>query len=236
MDYCRVITHVVQPGDTYYKLAQRYQTTVPDIIMRNPGINPYNLLVGSKLTICSGRTEEMNHNEMDLNNDMRKAWLMHVFWILMYETSFLNDLSGLSAIADRLELTPEDIAEVFSYYYPQNVVNQLSRLLSRHTELTAELMEAMKEGNSERMEQLEVQNSQNSAEISRLLSSTNGNYNYDELLRMMNMHTDTTKRQIQAGLDRNQEEEIRLFDENANHVSQMADYMTDGLIKQFYPG
>lgn len=40
MAFCRTIIHVVQPGDTFYRLAQRYQTTVPEIILRNPGLIP----------------------------------------------------------------------------------------------------------------------------------------------------------------------------------------------------
>ncbi len=46
MAFCRTIIHIIQPGDSFYKLAQKYRTTVPDIMMRNPGVNPYNLQVG----------------------------------------------------------------------------------------------------------------------------------------------------------------------------------------------
>lgn len=45
MAFCRTVIHIIQPGDSFYKLAQKYRTTVPDIMMRNPGVNPYNLQV-----------------------------------------------------------------------------------------------------------------------------------------------------------------------------------------------
>ncbi len=44
------VMHVVQRGDTYWKLAKRYNTTVEAIEAANPGVNPLNLQIGQ--TIC----------------------------------------------------------------------------------------------------------------------------------------------------------------------------------------
>jgi LysM repeat protein len=46
--------HVVQPGDTFYKLAKKYNTTVEAIIRANPGVDPYNLQVGTTIRIPCG--------------------------------------------------------------------------------------------------------------------------------------------------------------------------------------
>ena len=43
--------HKVKKGDTFYKLAQEYNTTVMAIMAANPSANPYNLLLGSSLCI-----------------------------------------------------------------------------------------------------------------------------------------------------------------------------------------
>ncbi|MBM7854614.1 LysM repeat protein, partial [Desulfohalotomaculum tongense] len=40
----------VKAGDTYYKLAQKYNTTVEAIMNANPGVDPNNLQIGQ--TIC----------------------------------------------------------------------------------------------------------------------------------------------------------------------------------------
>lgn len=42
--------YIIKPGDTYWKLAQRFNTTVPAIISANPGVN-YHLLRGGQ-QIC----------------------------------------------------------------------------------------------------------------------------------------------------------------------------------------
>ncbi len=45
---------VVQPGDSYYFLAQRYDTTVAAIRRANPGVNPSRLVIGSRIYVPFG--------------------------------------------------------------------------------------------------------------------------------------------------------------------------------------
>jgi len=45
------VGYFIQPGDTYYLLAQRYGTTVDAIIAANPGVNPNMLVVGQRICI-----------------------------------------------------------------------------------------------------------------------------------------------------------------------------------------
>lgn len=47
-------THTVRSGDTYYKLANRYNTTVRAIRTANPNADPMNLTIGSRLIIPYG--------------------------------------------------------------------------------------------------------------------------------------------------------------------------------------
>lgn len=58
-DYCppgqpSMRFYVIQQGDTLYKLAQRYGTTVEAIMALNPGIDPYNLQIGQVIRIPCG--------------------------------------------------------------------------------------------------------------------------------------------------------------------------------------
>lgn len=46
--------YVIQPGDNFYKLAERFNTNIGDIIRLNPTANPHKLMVGQ--TICLPRT------------------------------------------------------------------------------------------------------------------------------------------------------------------------------------
>lgn len=235
MDYCRTIFHVVQQGDSLYRLAQRYRTTVPDIIMRNPGINAYNLQVGSRLRICPGyENEEMHPEQRELNNDMRQAWNRHNFWDNMFMISLFNALENTDAVQRRLMQTPEDIAAVFETFYSQPMVNQMRQMLMEHVRLAGELAAAMKNGNMERTAQLENQLNQNVDQMARLLANVNSNYDYEELRRMMRNHLNLMRDTMGAELNGEHGEAVRLMGENEDQLMELADILTEGLVQQFY--
>ena len=235
MDYCTTIFHVVQPGDSLYRLAQRYQTTVPDIIMRNPGINAYNLQVGSRLRICPGfESGEMRPEQRELNNDMRQAWSQHNFWGNMFLVSLFHTLENLDAVKMRLEQSPEDIAAVFQSFYASPTVTQIRNLLAEHVRLAGEMANAMKNGNMERSTQLETQLNQNADQMARLLANANSNYDYEELRRMMRNHLNLMQDTMTSELSGDHNEAVRLMGENEDQLMDMADVLTEGLVQQFY--
>lgn len=235
MDFCRTVYHVVQQGDTFYRLAQRYQTTVPDIIMRNPGINPYNLQVGTRLKICTGSmNDSMQQEEMALNNDMRKAWSNHSLWGAMFLKSVLEALPDSEAVKMRLLQNPTEIAGVFEQFYSQPMINQLKQLLTEYLELAEDLLKAMQQNNMPEMERVEALWYQNADKIARLLSSTNSKYNYEDLRRMLRMHLDMFKNTMEADMNGEHERVVELMDENNEHLMELADSLTEGLLAQFY--
>ena len=71
--YCQNrINYRVQEGDSLYKLAKQFHTTVTELILLNSGVNPYNLQVGMRLTICPGEgyvdENESTPSEGNTNN------------------------------------------------------------------------------------------------------------------------------------------------------------------------
>lgn len=49
---CKNPYHTIKQGDTLYSLARYYNTTVDNLLALNPGIDPYNLQIGSVIRIC----------------------------------------------------------------------------------------------------------------------------------------------------------------------------------------
>ncbi|WP_243641309.1 LysM peptidoglycan-binding domain-containing protein [Xylanivirga thermophila] len=46
--------YIIRSGDTFYKLAQRFNTTVEAIMAVNPGVDPQNLMIGQRICIPVG--------------------------------------------------------------------------------------------------------------------------------------------------------------------------------------
>jgi LysM repeat protein len=52
---CGGIIHVVEKGDTLYRLSRYYHVSVSEIMYQNPYANIYNLQVGDELCIPVGK-------------------------------------------------------------------------------------------------------------------------------------------------------------------------------------
>lgn len=48
---CTGLIHVVEKGDTLYRLSREYHVSVSDLMYENPYVNVYNLQVGDELCI-----------------------------------------------------------------------------------------------------------------------------------------------------------------------------------------
>lgn len=49
--YTGFITHTLQKGDTLYSIARQHRTTIRALEAANPGLDPFNLQIGKKLTV-----------------------------------------------------------------------------------------------------------------------------------------------------------------------------------------
>lgn len=46
--------YTIQPGDSIYRIANTFYTSVHDILSMNPGLVPMNLYIGTEITVCPG--------------------------------------------------------------------------------------------------------------------------------------------------------------------------------------
>lgn len=74
---CRGYVHVVEAGDTLYKLARKYDVKLFDVMRLNPYVNVYNLQIGDEIcipTVAARPERTYVVNEGDTISDILNAF------------------------------------------------------------------------------------------------------------------------------------------------------------------
>ena len=115
---CRGYIHVVEAGDTLYKLARKYDVKLFDIMRLNPYVNVYNLQVGDEICIPTmpARPEKTYVvNEGDTISDVSKAFGVS-FDVLAKSNPALLDVELPEGLILRMPLVmPRDSGTVPSF-------------------------------------------------------------------------------------------------------------------------
>jgi len=236
------LTHTIQEGDSLYRLAMHYQTNVQSILTLNPQIDPDNLQIGSTIAICPGDTRQNPipqaacpdiTEQIGLIGDMRLAWSQHVYWFRMLMISIMEGLNDQHYVTERLLRNPSDIANVFAVYYHEKAANTIEDLLNEHVQLFESLITAMRDREMALSDQLSRQWYMNADEMANAFSSKNQAFDSEEIQTMFYDHFDLIIHEVEMRLAGDYASDITTFDMVEQEVLAMADYFSQGIIKQF---
>ena len=68
--------HVIEQGDTLYKLGKRYGVTVSALLFANPWVNVYNLQIGDEICVpVSDSAVFLKKSKTDAKRQKGKIWI-----------------------------------------------------------------------------------------------------------------------------------------------------------------
>ncbi len=237
------IVHTIQPNDTLYLLAQRYNTTVQAIIAANPGTNLNTLYIGQRISIwpgyrntystsgqpCAGISEAAANLRLQLH----KLWQQHVYWTRMTIISMVFNLPDVNVVTDRLLRNPKDFEALLRPLYGDQIASRFADLFTSHLAIAAQLVKAAIAGDSRAVAELERTWYANASEIASFLASINPYWSQEVWQAMLFEHLRLTKSEAVNMINKNYQASINVFDEIENQALRMADVMVDGIIRQF---
>lgn len=246
-----ILTYTIQPGDSYWLLAQRHHTNVDSIVAANPRVNPNHLLVGQVIGIPfvqqprpvsyinnfpatrSSVPSGISISQVNLMNVMRMLWEQHVAWTRMLIISIAADLPDEDLVTKRLLRNVPDMAAVFKHFYGDEIANEFSNLMTDHLVFAAQLVKAAKNGDQSAAADAEKKWYANADDIATFLNRINPYWSKEMMRAMMYEHLNLTKSEAVSRLTKDYATDIATYDKIEQQALEMADTFTDGIVKQF---
>lgn len=236
-----MFSYTIQPFDNYWNLANRFNTTVPAIMAANPDVDPNNLLVGQVIQIPRSPSScappamggRISLAEAEFRSVMRLLWQQHISWARMVMVSLAYDLPDADAVIDQLLQNPVHMGDMLRPLYGDYIADQYTALVTEHLELAAELITTTMADDKEGAMAVEKAWYANADQITELLSSINPYLPKEEFREMFYSHLKLTKKEALAVINKNFKEDIETFDMLAMEAMEMADIISDAIVKQY---
>jgi len=172
-------------------------------------------------------------NAMTLHQNMRRLWADHVVWTRQYIVAAVADDPSATVALNRLMQNQADIGNAVKTYYGDAAGNKLTDLLKQHISIAGELVVAAKAGDAAKKTDADKRWHDNAVEIATFLASANPNWTKDALLTMLNRHLALTTQEAVDRLQKNWTDDQVTFDNIFSQAMEMADALSDGILKQF---
>lgn len=237
------IIHTIQPNDSLYWIAQRYDTTIEAIIAANPGVDLGTLYLGQRINVWPGyKNPSRNYSveciaqaEFNLSNHLRLLWEQHITWTRLTIISMVFNLPDVELVTQRLLRNPRDFEAALIPFYGNQAATRFSALLRDHLIIAADLVNAAIAGDNNAAAEAERIWYDNARDIASFLASINPYWSRQEWEEMLFDHLALVKNEAVFMLTNEFSKGIDLYDEMERQAMMMADTMTEGIVKQF-PG
>ncbi|WP_243240498.1 acetylglutamate kinase [Clostridium cibarium] len=183
------------------------------------------------------RDEDGKYNNivkrMNIVNTFRKLWEQHGFWTRSFIISTAEGTGDLELVTNRLFRNPADFAEVLKLFYGKEKANTFKNLLEQHLLIAADLVNAAKAESTETADETRKKWYKNARQIAYFLEDINPVWKKEDWQAMLFEHLKLVESEAVNRLGKQYAEDIKIFDSIENQALQMADEMSEGIMRQF---
>lgn len=173
------------------------------------------------------------NSKINLINTFRELWEQHIMWTRSFLNTSILGLPYVDLAAKRLLRNPADFANILKLYYGKDNALEFQKLFEEHLLLAASLVNNAKAGNTAAAQEDERNWYLNADQIATFLASLNPYWTQQEWQRLLYDHLKMTKQEAVYILTKQYQEGIDIYDRIQDDALEMADYMAQGIIKQF---
>lgn len=179
------------------------------------------------------RAAERVEKAVTFHDAFRRLFEDHIVWTRGFIVSVAHDLPDADVTAGRLLDNQTHIGDALKPYYGNAVGNAVTALLREHILIAAEILVAAKAGDDDAVAEAAGRWYENGNQIADALSALNPrNWPQAELREMFQGHLDTTLAEAVSRLSGDYAQDIVDYDEVKDHMLMMADFLSNGIIKQ----
>lgn len=167
------------------------------------------------------------------HDEWRKLWEDHITWTRVVIMGILNELPGTGTYVDRLLQNSVDMEDALKPYYGDEA-EVLGALIRDHLVIAAEILDAANVGDTARLNNAVALWYENAEDIAVQMNKMNPKFwPLDESRRMWIEHLDATLEEATAHLSGDFEREVAAYDLVHDLALEMADFFSNGVIRQF---
>ncbi|MBS1847894.1 MAG: hypothetical protein JST73_06405 [Actinobacteria bacterium] len=186
-------------------------------------------------TAMSGHATTVSAKQVALYSAMRTLWDQHMQWTYDTVVAFASNSPGTQDTINRILQNQVDIGKAIEPYYGAAASKQLTDLLTTHIKEAVPVLQAAKSGDKAALTKAVDAWYANAADIGKFLAAANPAWAHEDMPGMMKEHIDQTITYATDVLTGNYAKAITDYDAAQNHMDQMADMLSAGIVAQF-PG
>ncbi len=179
-------------------------------------------------------SKDSKMSALGYSNEWRKLWEDHITWTRLVIVAVLDDLSSNATqnYTARLLQNPGDMGKALAPFYGKEQANLFADLVTQHLVQAAGILVDIKTGVDPTAALAAWY--QNAHNISVLMNKLNpNNWGLGPADRMWKQHLDATVNETLANFGKNWNAEVEAYNLIVNLALMMADFTSNGIIKQF---